>query len=276
MSHLMKMHIYAYLFILIVLNEIHASSTYRNLFFSEAKEFIETESSNQKKFQDQLNNILQKTNQILVVRSAEWKSNTAKLVYYEKRNSKFVKVSDTIPVNLGFSGLGWGSGLIEFDNVNGPLKHERDLRAPAGIFSLSYAFGYLPKDSLLWLNYPYIQVTRKIECVDDSFSTHYNTLVDVDTLEKTWKTSEIMQRRDILYKYGISVDHNSNPRMPAGGSCIFIHIWRGFGKPTEGCTSLSEIETIKLLKWIDIKKNPILIQLPENEFIKIKEMINIE
>jgi D-alanyl-D-alanine dipeptidase len=79
-----------------------------------------------------------------------------------------------------------------------------------------------------------------------------------------------MRRDDVLYKYGIFVDHNSSPQISACGSCIFIHIWINKGKPTSGCTSLSEEQIVKLLHWLDIKKNPLLIQLPEKEFEKIK------
>jgi len=222
-----------------------------------------------------LKKLLKNSKQILIVTSKDWDSTKANLIYYEKKKGKLLKMSDNIHVNLGGSGLGWGNGLIDFNTSIGPIKHEGDRRAPAGIFRLSYAFGYLPIDSLSWLKYPYKQITTKIECVDDTTSIYYNTLVNANNINKTWTSSEIMQSDDMLYKFGIFVDHNSNPQIPGCGSCIFIHIWSNFGKPTAGCTSMSEEQIIKLLHWLDEKKKPLLIQLPESELNKIRLVLNL-
>ncbi len=224
-------------------------------------------------FYSSLKKLLNKSKQFLIVTSEDWDSTKANLIYYEKKKGKLLKMSDNIPVNLGGSGLGWGNGLIGFNTSDGPIKHEGDNRAPAGIFKLSFSFGYLHKDSLSWLKYPYKQVTTKIECVDDTASIYYNTLVNVENISKTWNSSEIMRGENLLYKFGIFVDHNSNPRIPGSGSCIFIHIWTSFGKPTAGCTSMSEDQIVKLLHWLDAKKNPLLIQLPVRELNKIRSVL---
>lgn len=226
-------------------------------------------------FFSDLKKIIKNSKQFLIVTSKDWDLTNANLAYYEMKNGKLVSMSENIPVNLGRSGLGWGNDMIKFNTSTGPMKHEGDGRAPAGIFKLSYSFGYLPKDSVSWLKYPYKQVTTKIECVDDTTSMYYNTLVDANDIKTTWTSSEIMQRKDVLYKFGIFVDHNSNPQIPGSGSCIFIHVWEGFGKPTSGCTSLPEEQIVKLLHWLDVKKNPLLIQLPESEFDMIRLILGL-
>lgn len=226
-------------------------------------------------FPSSLKKLLKKSKQFIIVTSKDWNSTQANLIYYEEKNGELLKMSDTIAVNLGRSGLGWGSGLIDFNTSLGPIKHEGDGRSPAGIFKLSYAFGFLPIDSLNWLKYPYEQVTDKIECVDDTTSIYYNTLVDADSINRTWTSSEKMRKEEVAYKFGIFVNHNSNPIIQGCGSCIFIHIWGGLGKPTSGCTSLSEDQLLKLLHWLDDKKKPLLIQLPESEFEKIKSVLNL-
>jgi|GEM_PF-1150539 len=222
-----------------------------------------------------LKRLLKKSKQFLIVTSNGWDSTNAIMKFFEKKKNKLLKASDSIHVNLGRSGLGWGNGLINFNTFSGPVKHEGDGKSPAGIFSLSYVFGYLPKDSVKWLRYPYKQVTKKIECVDDTTSIYYNTLVNDDKINKTWNSSEIMQREDVLYKYGIFIDHNSNPQIPGCGSCIFIHIQEGPGIPTSGCTSLPEDQIVKLLHWLNAKDKPLLIQLPEKEFDRIKSIIGL-
>ena len=226
-----------------------------------------------KSFTSMFKKILKNSKQILIVVTKDWNTAQGNLCYYEKEKDKWLKVSNDINVGLGYSGLGWGSGLIDFNKAAGPIKHEGDGKSPAGVFNLSYSFGYLPSDSLSCLKFPYKQVTTNIECVDDTTSKYYNTLVDVEKTSKTWKRSEIMKGKGNHYKYGIFVDHNSNPPIPGCGSCIFIHVWEGLGKSSSGCTTLSEEEIIKLLHWLDAKKDPLLIQIPEIEFNKVKPLL---
>lgn len=243
------------------------------------KEKIDSDKKRDKDFRifilSELKKILKNSRQFLIIISKDWDAKQGILNYYEKKKDKLLKMSDDIHVNLGHSGLGWGNGLVDFDKSLGPVKHEGDGKSPAGVFKLSYSFGYLPIDSLSWLNYPYKQVTSKIECVDDTTSEYYNTLVNVDETDKTWNSSEVMKSAGIHYKFGIFVDHNSNPPVPGCGSCIFIHIWDGLGKSTVGCTTLSEEQIIKLMSWLNAKKKPLLIQLPEIEFNKIKFLLNL-
>ncbi len=250
------------------------SSTYSLLTASQKEE--KGKIFSQKNFHSSVKKLIKSSKQILIVASSSWKQNTAILSYYEKRKGKLIEVRGGIPVNLGRAGLGWGRGIIDFNMLEGPIKHEGDMRAPAGIFKLSSSFGYLPLDSLKWLNYPYSQSTVNSECVDDTSSEFYNTIVNTKTTAKTWKSSERMFSKGKHYKYGIIIGHNSNPPIPGCGSCIFFHVWDALGIPTAGCTVMSEEEIVKLLTWLDAKKNPILIQLPQKEFDKIRAIISLE
>ena len=79
-----------------------------------------------------------------------------------------------------------------------------------------------------------------------------------------------MLRSDELYRWGIMVKHNWKP-YPGYGSCIFIHLWRGPGQGTAGCTAMAPQNMKSLLHWLDVKKYPLLIQLPEAEYEKLKK-----
>ena len=70
-----------------------------------------------------------------------------------------------------------------------------------------------------------------------------------------------MRRDDILYKWGVVVDHNA-AAIPGAGSCIFLHIWKSSSAPTAGCTAMPESDLVRLLRWLDPARHPILIQLP--------------
>ncbi|KAF0139521.1 MAG: hypothetical protein FD122_3190 [Stygiobacter sp.] len=218
----------------------------------------------------QIKKLINKSKQIVLVTSDSWESSSGILCFYERSETRFKKVSDDISIFLGKSGLGWGRGLIEFEKSDGPIKHEGDKRAPAGVFSLPNVFGLLPADSMKWLKFPYQQISKLNECVDDTASDFYNKIVNTLEKNKTWKSSENMDDPD--YKYGIVISHNSDPVEKGCGSCIFFHLTGPKPKPTAGCTAMNEESLLKLLHWIDVKKRPLLIQLPKSEFEKIKQL----
>lgn len=218
-----------------------------------------------------LKNLLQKSEQVIIVVSKDWSAPVAEMSYYERSEGKLKAVSEGVHVFLGKAGLGLGKGLIDFSKSNGPTKKEGDKRSPAGVFSLPYVFGLLPADSLKWLKFPYQQISNLNECVDDTSSEFYNKLVNTKEVNKTWKSSENMDDPD--YKYGIVISHNSSPVEKGCGSCIFFHLTGPKPKPTAGCTAMSEEFLLKFLQWLDASKNPILIQLPQSEISKLKNIL---
>jgi D-alanyl-D-alanine dipeptidase len=84
-----------------------------------------------------------------------------------------------------------------------------------------------------------------------------------------------MRRADDLYRWGILVDHNANPPVAGGGSCIFMHIWRGPGQPTVGCTAMAQADLELLLGWLDPERKPLLVQLPATQYQKLRHRWNL-
>ena len=211
--------------------------------------------------------------QMILIITKNWEDSTGILYRYErgKLGEKWKQIGNNYPVSIGRAGLAWGIGLHGNILDDGPVKHEGDRKAPAGVFRLSGVFGYEPSDSTEWLNMPYTHVDSCVECVDDINSKYYNTIVDDrKVLDKDWKSSETMKLSDDEYRWGIFVDHNYMPRIKGGGSCIFMHIWEENEKPTSGCSAMNEINLIKILHWLNIKSNPVLVQLPQQEYEKFK------
>jgi L,D-peptidoglycan transpeptidase YkuD (ErfK/YbiS/YcfS/YnhG family) len=71
------------------------------------------------------------------------------------------------------------------------------------------------------------------------------------------------------YKYGIVVDHNhidEEGAVKSAGSCIFIHIK---DIPTAGCTVMSEAQIKEILRWLDPKAEPLLVQGTEEVVEKL-------
>jgi len=77
-----------------------------------------------------------------------------------------------------------------------------------------------------------------------------------------------MRMADDEYKLGIFVAHNAAPTEAGAGSCVFLHIWKEPGHPTSGCTAMSEGSIESLLGWLDPRSNPVLVQLPEQEYLQ--------
>jgi len=196
------------------------------------------------------------TKQLIVVTTQNWTTSNGMLQRYDKEGVSWQKVGKAINIKLGRNGLGWGIGLHTIPKDAKIIKKEGDGKAPAGIFSLKQAFGYAPFN----VKYPYEVYKETDHCVDDVNSKLYNKIVDSKKVTIDYKSKEHMKFPKDYYKYGIVVNHNHIDEVGAkrgAGSCIFIHIKK---IPTAGCTVMNEREMKEIIKWLDVKSNPLLIQ----------------
>ena len=212
--------------------------------------------------------------QLVLVTTADWSATDGTLRRYERApGGAWEAVGTEVSVVVGRSGLGWGAGLHEAPLPEGPVKAEGDGRAPAGAFRLSAAFGYAPSEET---GLPYVS-TPGLHCVDDRTSASYNLVRDVPA-DRDWDSHETMRRQDALYRIGAIVAHNgpgvdatllpdgaplsAAEPVPGGGSCIFLHVWRGPGTSTAGCTAMPDPALAEVLAWLDAASDPVLVQLP--------------
>jgi len=196
------------------------------------------------------------TKQLIVVETKDWSTPKGVLQRYEKEGKIWHKVGKNIEVKLGRNGLGWGIGLHTIPKDAKIIKKEGDGKAPAGIFSLKQAFGYQP----FVVEYPYEVYRSTNHCVDDVNSHFYNKIIDSTKIKKDYNSFEHMRFPKDYYRYGIVVNHNHIDEKGAkkgAGSCIFIHIK---SVPTAGCTVMSENEIKEIIKWLNVKKHPLLLQ----------------
>ncbi|MDX1418831.1 MAG: L,D-transpeptidase family protein [Rubricoccaceae bacterium] len=204
--------------------------------------------------------------QLVVVVTPDWESTEATLRRYERDGGTWAAVGEPVPVVVGRSGLGWGRGLHP-DGLDGPQKREGDGRAPAGVFALTEAFGYAERAET---GLPYRHATPDLECVDDAASAYYNEVLDRTGVAPDWDSHEEMRRRDDLYRLGVVVAHNQ-PAAPGAGSCIFLHIWRGPGTTTAGCTAMPSDAMETVAAWLDAEAAPVLVQLPADAHARLRE-----
>jgi D-alanyl-D-alanine dipeptidase len=215
---------------------------------------------------------LDRSRQCVVVLTDNWASTTGIMHSFERDGAvaRWKERGPGIPVVAGKNGLGQGQGLVRLDFAGAPAKKEGDDRAPAGIFRLSSAFGYAPARAAAWVKLPYLALSKQVEGVDDPNSRFYNKLVDRSKVAKIdWRSSEQMRRDDVRYKWGVVVDHNP-AAIPGAGSCIFLHIWKSPATLTSGCTAMPESDLVRLLRWLDPARRPVLVQMPRAAYRSVR------
>lgn len=205
--------------------------------------------------------------QIVVVTTPDWNAvtGTARLFERKSERSKWKAVGDKFPVVVGRSGLGRDPETVEGRSreISVPVKHEGDGRAPAGLFPLTFTFGTSDAGSLL----PFTRLVDSTECVDDVKSSFYNSIVDRYQVGNfDWSSSEKMLAVGPQYDLGVFVAYNSYPVVRGNGSCIFLHIWKDAETWTAGCTAMARENLERIVKWLDPKKDPYLVQMTEAEF----------
>jgi L,D-peptidoglycan transpeptidase YkuD (ErfK/YbiS/YcfS/YnhG family) len=219
----------------------------------------------------------QQAQQLVLVTSADWNTDTGMLRTYERSGSAWRLVGDPQPVTLGRAGSAWGLGLHAPGHA-GPVKREGDGRSPAGVFAIGEAFGYAAKASTAL---PYAAMQASHYCVDVSGSPLYNRIVDADAVgaDAVAGATEPMRRDlhaggDQRYRLGFVIEHNPQAR-PMGGSCIFAHLWKSPSDATSGCTAMDPRTMERVLGWLDPGRHPVFVLLPMAEYRQLRAGWNL-
>lgn len=212
--------------------------------------------------------------QVIVTQPSTWSSNTATMQCYQRASSRdawqpvFAK---PVPVLLGKKGLAWGRGVFGVPQNGIPMKVEKDLKAPAGVFQLGSLFGYAatPPAGAKW---PYVQVGPWDAYVDDSSNPYYNRHVRIDPRQgiPPWFEKQRMRLGDAAYKWMLEIRHNQQPPAAGYGSAIFFHVRRGPDKPSAGCTTMSEADLTRLIRWVDPQAAPHYVLLPKADYAALR------
>lgn len=220
---------------------------------------------------------LDEARQLMVVITPGWNSVKGVLQRFQRHETdeRWTAVGKPFPIVVGKSGLAWGDGLVSLQRLGAgtddPLKREGDAKAPAGVFSLGTAFGYASQRPV-FSRMPYLRLTPSMECVDNVKSPYYNRIVDRQRIgSPDWSSSEHMRRPDDLYRLGVYVEHNAKPVKPGDGSCIFLHIWSAADQGTVGCTAMAKENVELLLEWLDPAASPLLVQLPHDQYERVRK-----
>ena len=212
--------------------------------------------------------------QAVVVTTKGWTDTTGTARLYERKSqtSPWTSAGSEFPIVVGRSGLAWAQDSAPEKATQ--FKKEGDGKSPAGTFPLTFVFAPAIKPELL--SFPYTQIEQSTECVDDVNSTHYNKVVGrMKVGNFDWKSSEKMFEIRPEYDLGVFVAYNSYPVVKGNGSCIFLHIWKDASTPTSGCTAMERTNLERLVAWLDVKKNPYLVQLTDDEYKALRKGWNL-
>ena len=204
--------------------------------------------------------ILISATRLLVVSTVDLTSAnaTARLYRRAKSTDRWTPAAGPWRVTIGKRGLGWAWDQRQLGKGAEPVKREGDGKTPAGIFAGGFPFGF---QRLALKNYLRVK-PRKTVCVDDVRSPLYNRIATLGELapghshEKMWRIR--------LYRLGMTVRHRTNSKV-RGGSCIFLHVWRGPGRPTVGCVAMPQAHLRRVLAAFDGQRTAIAI-LPRRAF----------
>jgi D-alanyl-D-alanine dipeptidase len=204
----------------------------------------------------------------LLVTTPDWNSVNGTLIRFEKVSRAWKQVGETMAVVVGENGLGWDGATMPHGLSTQYVKREGDGRSPAGIFRLTREFGF--DSTPITSGMPYLALTAQTECVDDVNSRFYNEVVNRSQVsEPDWISSEKMRNVE-QYKLGVIIGYN--PKNIKGvGSCIFLHIWRGPGIGTAGCTAMELMQLRRIAQGLEETKRAILIQLPASTYKSVRD-----
>lgn len=214
-----------------------------------------------------------KSRQLVLVTTADWEADTGTLRYFERADGAWRQVGNAIDVTVGRNGTAWGIGLHDARS-DGPVKREGDGKAPAGVFAIGTAFGYAPSAKT---GLAYQAMGTNDWCIDVPESAYYNRIIDRSVVKAPFldKSSEPMRRDlhadgDQRYREGFVIEHNRDGAVANGGSCIFAHLWKAPGEATAGCTAMAPDNMAPLLAWLDARKHPVFVELPQAQYLQLR------
>lgn len=217
---------------------------------------------------DSVSSRIKDSGQLLVVIPNKVHARSGTLYFFQKMHGVWIQQLEPVQVMLGAHGLAWAEDLSGLFRESLPRKKEGDLCSPAGIYAINEAFSF---DSIP-ISVNLLILTKGSLCIDDMKSSWYNQVVDSSKIRKNWHSAENM-RSVPGYKYGLIIDNSNGQSAGKNGSCIFVHIWSGQGRSTAGCTAMKESDLINIIKLLDKRFLPVIVQLPLNTYKKYRNRL---
>lgn len=174
--------------------------------------------------------------QVVTVRAATSHSTTAKLDLWARNdNGSYRHVWGPVSAHIGSNGVG--------------KTREGLSRTPAGVFSLTHAFGNRANNAT---KLPYLRAGKRDWWNENPRSGKYNS--HVVQRRSPGGASENLYTTGRAYAHAVVIDYNMHPVVRGAGSGFFLHV--STGRPTAGCVSVASSQLDTIMRWLTPTRHP--------------------
>lgn len=174
--------------------------------------------------------------QVVTVRAESSSATTAKLDLWARNvNGTYRHVWGPAFAHIGSNGLG--------------RTREGLSRTPAGVFSLTQAFGNQANNAT---TLPYFRAGTRDWWDEDPRSAKYNT--HVVQRSSPGGASENLYYTGQAYAHAVVIDYNTHPVVSGAGSGFFLHV--STGHATAGCVSVASSKLDTIMRWLTPARRP--------------------
>lgn len=157
----------------------------------------------------------------------------AVLSTWQQSGQDWTPVIDDVAAKVGAPGISTSYG-------------ESTSATPAGVFSISSAFGRQPDPGA---GVSYLRVDTSDWWVSDVNSPDYNThqRCAPGTCPFNEQAGENLGEQGAVYDYALVMGVNTR-RVPGAGSAFFVHVTNG--APTAGCVAIPAGTLVSIMRWV--------------------------
>jgi L,D-peptidoglycan transpeptidase YkuD (ErfK/YbiS/YcfS/YnhG family) len=192
--------------------------------------------------------------QVVVVVTDDWGDTTGTLRAYELRGGwDWCRTIAPVKARVGYSGFAWAKNRMQSSG-----------KTPAGTFALPWAFGNSP-DPGTDLAYRTVD-NNDWWAYDPKSPSTYNRWLEhgLGGVRSSW--AEHLVSYGAQYAHAVVIDYNlptatAVPDTSKGGG-IFLHV-TGSGA-TAGCVSVSLADLVRVSRWLDPSKHPVIVMAPKD------------
>lgn len=142
--------------------------------------------------------------------------------------------------------------FVAFVGVHGVGQTSEGLgRTPAGVFTLTQAFGNEPNNGT---RLAYFRAGPDDWWDENPNSAQYNRRVHSPV--SPGGESENLFYSGAAYAHAVVINYNTDPVVKGAGSGFFLHV--SFGAPTEGCVAISAKDLNLVMRWLRPSLHPVI------------------
>ncbi len=149
-----------------------------------------------------------------------------------------------------------------YDRVGGPFSadvgrhgvghtREGEERTPSGVFTLTRAFGSLPRDGI---RLAYRRTNPDDWWDEDPSTAGYNEFVI--SRYSPGGDSENLYYAGVAYSHAVVINYNTDPIVRGAGSGFFLHV--GDGQATAGCVAVTPRALDAIMRWLNPARHPVI------------------